>query len=479
MKNFKLDKESGKKFIAVVTSIAMMASVVAFGGCSKKSSNDSAKTAQVQLEKSNESLKRKIRELFPTLGKDVVENSALIILLSEIAKEDENGKINSEFISLFKSKVDVDNMISDYNSFINVLEQTMIDSNKVVNVNNLVIEEDSKIISKLELITSKIINGTKEEKLNNIKLINTLFVEEKEITVDGLKFEIRDLSLPSRTIASAYARTSAYYARDVITEDMYKAIDDRTNDQNNKSEIKITLEVLSNQVNEVSKVDVIKLFDEKSKEIKSTFDGKIIVTEENRKELINYINIEYLNSDDVANKDKNAILGEYKDNKMLNILDVIDVITTYNQNNPNNIILLSNLLVDEYSKTAKGREDSVALDYIQYNIYMFLNTTKEDSTFNEIYNNPYFKNINDYLCARNFSHTYSDKSVSVDWQDISDGVKLVCNEMVVYALNKRPAMLKIQGYEEKIYANLEDSIRYVDIAITGECKKVDMEYFKR
>lgn len=480
MKKFKLDKINSRKFIAVALSALMALSVVSFGGCTKKSSNDDTKNAQIELENSNDSLKRKIRELFPTLGEDVIDNSALIILLDKIAKENENGKIDSEYISLFKSKVDVDNMISDYNSFINVLEQTMISSNKIVKASDLVIDEDKDIMNKLESITSNVINGSNEEKLNNIKLIHTLFVLEKEVEVDGLTFEIRDLSYSGRTIASAYARTCAYYARDIITEDMYKAIDDRTNDQNNKSYIKIILEVLSNQMTEVSKVDVVSLFNEKSGEVKNTFDGKIVVSDENRTNLINYINIEYLNSDDVANKDKNLVLGEYTDKNMLAVLDVIDVITTYNQNNPNNIILFSNLLVDEYAKTAKGKEDAVALDYIQYNIYMFLNTTKEDSTFNEIYNNPYFKNINDYLCGRNFTHSYSeDKTIIVDWQDISDGVKLVCNEMIFHALNKRENIMNVQGYEEQINNNLEDSIRYIEITVTDECKKVDMEYFKR
>ena len=473
----KLNSENSQKIGAIALATAMALSPTFLSGCSKKVSNNNTDTAIVQIENSNDSLKRKIRELFPTLGEDVINNSALIILLDEIAKEDENGKINSEYISLFKSKVDVDNMISDYNSFINVLEQTMISSNKIVKASDLVVEKDKEIMKKLELLTSNVINGSKEEKISNIKLIYTLFVEEKEVSVDGLTFEIRDLSYSSRTIASAYARTAAYYAREYITEDMYKKIDDRTNDQNNKSEIKIILEILSNEMKEVSQADVIKLFNNKYEEGRTFFEGKITVTKFEKNNLINFMNIEYLNSDKVANKDKNEILEEYTDKQVLDALNLIDAITKYNQNNPKNIIKLSTLLVDEYTKTEKGKEDIVALDYIQYNVYMFLNTTKEESTFNEIYNNPYFKNINEYLCGRNFSHDYSDGTVNVDWQDISDGVKFVCNEMVIYAFNNRPVILKTSGYESKSYENLEDSIRYLETAITGECKKVDMTLF--
>ena len=139
-------------------------------------------------------------------------------------------------------------MMNDFNSFIDVLEYTMLNNNEVVVVSDIVLEKDSAILSKIEKITSSIIKG--ENLKNNIKLINTLFVEEDKITYDGLTFEIRDLSYSSRAIAGAYARTSLNFSKEVLTEEEINKLDSRTNDQNNKAYIKTTLEILSNSMKE-------------------------------------------------------------------------------------------------------------------------------------------------------------------------------------------------------------------------------------
>ena len=185
----------------------------------------------------------KYLSIFISNNLSIVDNASLILLLGEIAKLDENGKISSDNISKYKSKIDTDNMMDDFNSFLNVLEQEMINSNKIIYTNSLVIENDEMILAKIESIVSGIITGKEEVKKTNFSLIYNLFVLEDKINYGGLKFEIRDLSYASRALAATYARTAAYFARNYITDEEYAKIDDRTNDQNNKAYIKTRLEI--------------------------------------------------------------------------------------------------------------------------------------------------------------------------------------------------------------------------------------------
>ena len=413
MRKFKLDKKTSTRLSALAMAGIIFISI---SGCKKNNKvEDTAPTTAVveyENEKNLVSLTRtNIKSLFPTMNEDVVNNASLIILLDELAKEDENEKIKADVISNFKAKIDTDNMMSDFNSFLDTVEQSMIENKALVSTNNLVIEKDKEILSRIELITSNIIKGNKEEKETNFDLIYTLFVKEDEITYNGLTFDVRDLSYSSRAIASAYARTSAYYAKNYISKEEYSKIDDRTNNQNNKAYIKTKLEILSNQMEEKSLVDVNKMFSDEYEVTKLTINGKVNVEEENIKNLVNYINLEYLDSDKVSNKDKNSILGEYTDEKVSNTLLTIDAITKYNLENTNDIILLSNLLVDSYKETETGKLDKVTLDYIQFNSIMLLNTTKEDSTKEEIYKNLYFQNIYKYFTKQNFTHKYDENNV--------------------------------------------------------------------
>ena len=114
---------------------------------------------------------------------------------------------------------------------------------------------------------------------------------------------------------------------------------------------------------------------------------------------------------------------------------------------------------------------------MQYNIYMFLKTTNENSTEYEIYNNVYFKNLNDFICNRAFTHETEDGKVSVRYQDISDGIKLISHEMIRYALSLRTNLYNLEGYETKVSSNLEAAIRYIITVITGECGKVDIKNY--
>lgn len=481
MRKFKLDKTTSKRLSALA--MAGMIFVTCMSGCKNNNETEEITPTTITVEYENEKnlvtlTRTNIKVLFPTMNEDVVNNASLIILLDELAKEDENEKINADVISNFKAKIDTDNMMSDFNSFLDTVEQSMIENKTLVSTSDLAIQKDKEILSKIELITSNIINGTKEEKISNFDLIYTLFVDEDEITYDGFTFDVRDLSMSSRAIASAYARTSAYYAKDDITEDEYSKIDARTNNQNNKAYIKTKLEILENDMEEKSLVDVNKLFNGEYEVTKLTIDGKVNVEEESVKNLVNYINLEYLDSDKVSNKDRNTTLGEYTDEKVSDTLLTIDAITKYNNINTNDIILFSNLLVDDYKETETGKLDKVALDYVQFNSIMLLNTTTKESTKEEVYNNKYFQNIYKYFTKQNFTHNYDEKTeVTVNYQDVSDGAKLIANEIVIYTLKQVPHVLEYQGYEEKINTNLEETIQYVQNVVTGECEKVELEEY--
>ena len=144
------------------------------------------------------------------------------------------------------------------------------------------------------------------------------------------------------------------------------------------------------------------------------------------------------------------------------------------------MIPLSILLVDEYAKTESGKIDKTTLDYIQFNSTKFLAKTEENTNSKDLFNKGPFQNIYKYMRKDNFTHKYSDISVDVIYHNISDGTKFVANEVVYYTLNKRPNIFIYTGYEEKINMNLEESIQYIQNAITGECEKVEIvEFIKK
>lgn len=484
MRKFKLDRNISKRISALVMAGALLVSTT---GCKNNNKDATTPTTVVttpvenpnlEIIRKNEDVRLNIKVLFPTMNEDIVNNASLIILLDEIAKEDENEKINADVISEFKAKIDTDNMMGDFNSFLDTLEHSMIEDEALIKTSNLVIANDEEILSNIESITDNIINGTKEEKLKNFDLIYTLFVEEDEVTYNDLTFEVRDLSYSGRAVASAYARTAAYYAKDYITKEQYEKIDKRTNNQNNKAYIKTKLEILANDMDEKSLIDVNEVFGKEYEITKNTLNAKVNIEEATILNLINYMNLEYLDSDKISNKDKNLTLGSYEEEKVTNVLTAIDAITEYNIKNNNDIVLFSNMLVDSYKETNTGKIDAVALDYIQFNSLMLLNTTDENTKASEIFNNVYFQNIYKYFTKQNITHKYSEENeVSVNYQDISDGTKFIANEIVRYTLNKRTNVFKYEGYEEKINTNLEETIQYIQNTVTGECEKVEVEEF--
>ena len=472
MKKYKIYKNTSKRITALVMAGLLSISGLTLTGCTnKKETKNEKSAAQIQMEKSFDSTKNGIISLFPTMNNDVVENAALILMLDEIAKEDENGKISVEYMSYFKNKVDSDNMMYDFNSFLDTLEQAMIEEGKVIETWNIVVEDDSEIISNLESITHNIITGDEATKKANFEIMYNLFVNEEKVNVNGMDIEIRNLSYSGRAVAEAYARTSAYYARNVITKEQYAKIDERTNAQNNKAYIKTKLEILNNQMDEKSEIDVVSAFNNEYESTKENLNGKVNTTDNNIENLVNVLNLEYLNSDKVANKDKDIILGEYSDENVENVLITIDAITKYNETNKDSI-LLSNMLIDKYAKTETGKLDKLALDYIQYNVMNLLNNTNTGSSFNEVYGNGYFKNIYKALTKQNLICKYSDgTTVTINYQDLSDGAKVAINQMIVYVMNVRPNLKTAKGFEKQANSNLQESIQYIQNVILGECKK--------
>jgi len=462
-----------------LTAAALLGSMVLSGslsGCSKKQNNNQGEidnTKIVVVEDDNEKLQKELIALFPHLSQDIIKNTSLIIMLDELIQKDENGKISSTKIANYKAKIDTNNMMNDFNSFLNELEHAMY-NDSLVSVSDLVIAEDKEILSKIEKITDEIIKGMNIK--INFDLISKLIVEEDEITYDGLTFKIRDLSYSGRAIANTYARVINNYSKGSVDESKRQLLDERTNNQNNKAYIKTILEILSNQMNEKSKVDVISLFEKEYTITANTLNNK--VETENVKNLVNYMNLEYLDSDKVSNKDKNTLLGEYSEFNIENVIITIDAITSYNRDSFE--ILFSNMLIDEYKNEETGKIDKLALDYVQFNSYMFLNTTTYDMDKEELCNNPYFKNLYKYFTKQNFEQKSKDgEIVNICHQNISDGAKLIANEMVYYTFNERANIYLLEGYEEVVKNNLEESIQYVQNTITGECEKADAkELFK-
>lgn len=485
------------RFTALALAGTIFATGIGLTGCGSKSNETKDVTSyeesseEVIEEESLESLvSNTSKELKNIISNDEISNNAaIVLLLNVIAKKDENGKISADEISKLKSKLNVDNMMGDFNSFLDTLESKTTKENILYRVSELLpeaLENDKKILLNIELILDNIIKysneGNKEQLLLEFNKIYSLFAEGKKITVNGLEFEIYDLSYSSRAVANRYAQIATYYSRNYINNDQYSKMDKVVNDQNNKVEIKTILEILSNQMIEQSEVDVIYLFDNKYESVTNLLNGKVNLSQDTVKNLTNYLNIEYLDSDKVSTKDKNNILGEYDDSKVNDVLLAIDTISEYNLNHQDNIIPLSLFFVDEYLKTDTGKTDAIALNFIQFNTIMLVNTKDKITSYESLRNNPYFENIFKYFTKDNFTHLQKDENGvvienNVVWQEISLGTNFANDEIILYVLNKLPKLEVIDNYNEKSEMNLIETIKGIQKVSMGECKTTDFNQF--
>lgn len=484
MRKFKIDKNLSTRIAAL--SAAGLILVTGLTGCKSKESK--TETVNNSIITMVEDTNNSIDVILPEASDEITDNASIMLLLDIIAKEDENGKISADVISEFKSKLDVDDMMSEFTSFLDMIGSNIKDDGKVIKVSSVLPEElknDKVILSNIETILENIIKyskeGNKDGVVTEFNKIYTLFVEEKEIEMNGTTFEIRDLTFPSRAVATTYAETAAYYSRNYISKEKYNKIDERTNDQNNKAYIKSKLEILANQMEEKSEVDVIGLFDAKYAEVANLLNGKVNLSEDTIKNLVNYMNLKYISGDKVATKDMNTLVGEYDDEKVNDVITAIEAINTYNFNNQNSIIPFSTFLVDEHLKTDTGKADKIALDFVQYNTIM-LNNTDDVKTYDELSNNPYFKNVFKYFTKQDFTHIQKDENgkevnTDIEWQHISDGVNFVNYQVILNSLNKLPQVDNLDNYKEVTQENFAQSIQYIQNTIMDECKKVDAKEY--
>ena len=269
MKNLKIYKKLNTRAAALLLSGTMFLTAFGLSGCNRKNNSEEEVIAPNPIVTTVDNTNNDLDLILPEASDEIIDNASIMLLLDLIAKKDENGKISTDLISEFKAKLDADNMINEFNSFLDMIQQKAIEG-EFKEVSTVLPEElknDKIILSNIESIVENIIEfyNKKDKKglINEYSKIYTLFVEEKEIEMNGLTFEIRDLSYTSRAVATTYAEIANYYAKNYISEKEYNKMDKRTNDQNNKAYIKEILSILSNQMEEKSEVDVIKVFDGK------------------------------------------------------------------------------------------------------------------------------------------------------------------------------------------------------------------------
>ena len=484
MKNLDLYNNIKTRFTALALVATMIGSTaIGLTGCKKEEENLTPETLQTLVDDT----KKRVDTTLPEVNDEMVDNATIMLLLSLLAKEDENGKISSDVISNYVSNIEADDMISEFNSFLDIVEQKAILDSEVEKLSFVLPDElnnDKIILANIESILENIIKYSKEDNkelvVKEYNKLYTLFVEEKSIKENGTEFEIRNLTNSSRAVANMYAETANYYSRNFISKEKYNNMDERTNDQNNKAYIKSTLEILDNEMEEKSEVDVISLFEEKYSSVKTLLEGKVKLSENAIIDLVNYINLDYLNSNKVSKQDMNTIVGEYTDDRLSTIISAVNEINKYNIENQTNMISYSMFLVDEHLKTDTGKADKEALDFVQYNSIMFINKNKAKSSDADLY----FDNVYKYFTKQDFTHIRADENNKeiknqVLWQDISDGVNFVNYQIIFTAINKLPNSEVKDSYISVVQQNFGQSIQSIQNTITGECKKVDVkEYVK-
>ena len=179
MRKFKIDKNLSKRIAAL--SMAGLIFVTNLAGC-KKQSNNKTQTPN-SIVKMVDNTNNNIDILLPQISDEMVDNSSLMLLLDVIAKEDENGKISADVISEFKSKLDVDDMMNEFTSFLDIIGYDIKQNGKVLKVSNVFPKElnnDKVILSNIETILENIIKYSKEKNKNGVvsefNKIYTLFV---------------------------------------------------------------------------------------------------------------------------------------------------------------------------------------------------------------------------------------------------------------------------------------------------------------
>ena len=491
MKNLKF-YDTKRRITSLVLAGTLFASVVGLSSCGKKNDDKTkVENETTKIETMYEDTNEKLDILVPAMNDEITDNATLMLLFDLVVTKDANGKINAENISKFKNKIDADNIVQSFNNFLDDLQRRMITEEKIIRVSTVLpkeLESDKAILSIIETIVDNTLKSSnKAEALNEFNKIYSLFVEGKELEIDDVKFKTSDLNLVDRAIANNYAEVASVKCRDYLTDEQVKIMDKVLNDQNNKAEIRTRLEVLYNLVDSKSAVDVKKVFNKKYNEINGLVKGKVELSKETVKNLVNYANIKYLDSDKISIEDKNKLVGEYTDEKISDALLAIDAIQTYNLNNQKSIIPFSYLLVDEYLKTDTGKIDKTALDFVEFNTINLVNTKDKALNengvleYNRLRNNPYFANIFKYYIKDNFTHSMNKEGKEVKnniiWQEISNGAHFINDEVILLTLNKLPENEVINDNIKIAESNLFEIIKAVQKSINGECAITDYKTF--
>ena len=419
---------------------------------------------------------KEIKEIIPELNDELSYDTSIVLLLDEIAKKDENGKINASEMKNLKDSVDTNNIMNNFNATLDIAQQKMIKSGEILNLSGVVYsEKDQLILSEIEKILNSIIkykNENNEEKLlEEWNKIYDLFALGKKIDGNGLEIKVSDLSYSSRAIANAEVESGIVIARDYIPEDQLKVMDKILNDQNNKAYITSTLEIISNDMPvKESEIDIKKVLNDKYEDIIKRLDNKIKIDEavkENIKDLVNYMNIEYLTSSKVSYKDKNVVISEVTEEDLTRVVDLISAINKYNLQNPEDAVAFSGFLIDEFAKTEKGEADSKTLNIIQASTYALDANKKVVHDVNSFRNLPSGKYIFDYI-------TKSDIEYNADtiiWQNTTDGSRLVNYVIIFDALNSLPEFDLKENYIEKANMDINETIKSIEKRINNECIK--------
>ena len=500
-------KYLNKRIVSILMSGITVVSAATYTACSKKPRvTETTQTTEMDdidntfnsEEQMVDSTIERIKGLGVNVSEEIIaKDSALLMLLSELAREDENGKISADVMSHFKNIINEQNMVDNYDALLNKVENAMLDGNFISLASVLPdnMQNEKSILSSIENIAQNALNNKNDKNavLDAFDKMYTLFVEEKEIN----GFEVRDLPYSLRSAASSYAREVNHLARYYANEQKRSDLDKRTDDQNAKSYIINILGKISNQMEEQSlDKDLVERFNLMYTEFNNKIMPFVRTSQESQKNLVNFINLEYLTSEEVSTKDRKELVGEYDEKTVRSTFDLIDAITKYNsdaylKDKENAKILgLEKILIN-------GKEqDVLVLKFVQFNSFMLLNSVNENTTYEELMINPYYDNLTKYITkiedngSKGFVHKYKDSNGKeieemIEYQNISDGVHFVCDEIARYTLGKVKGKKNItenetfNTYYDQATRNVVNSIQYLQNTIYGECEKVDAnEYVK-
>ena len=165
----------------------------------------------------------------------------------------------------------------------------------------------------------------------------------------------------------------------------------------------------------------------------------------------------------------------------------VDAIVTYNVTNQNDLVVLSDLLVDsKVSVTSAGKTDALALNALEFNTMMSLNTIDGVDSYQSLIANPYFNVIYKYVTKQNFEYKHYDHSNNeitdtIVFQEISASSRFIIDEMVGRTLlmleEKVNGKVTFDDIKSLAADNLESSYQAVQRLTDDECYKAD-DYVK-